>query len=84
MKEPSDEQLEFLGQEMSKALVSWQNAWNQGMKSMRIDSKEYQEICKADKKMQSSYDKMRSIAENRNWHGDKIRSIFSAGGCWFT
>jgi hypothetical protein len=76
-KDLSDEQLEAIGKEMSQVLTSWAEIWSQSMKGLKINSPEYQAICKAGKKIQQAYMKMRIVAEDRHWPESKRQEVFT-------
>jgi len=75
-KELSDEALEDIGREMSKALDSWSKMYDQSMKVLKLNSSEYKAICMAGKKIRGAYYKMRKIAEDRNWSSKKLKEVF--------
>lgn len=77
MKELSDEQLELIGREMSKALISWAEVWKQGMKGISLSDQKYKDICSAGKKIQKAYQSMQDLAFDRGWPESKVKGVFN-------
>ncbi len=70
-KEMSDEQLDYLGLELSKMCQSAISAWETSMKILPINSEEYRSICGTGKKICETYFLLRDEAEIRGWKGDR-------------
>lgn len=76
MKQLSDAQLESIGKKLSLSLSVWGEIWSEAMKGLRINSPEYQSICRTGKHIQKTYAKMQFLAEERGWTQEKINEIF--------
>jgi len=75
-------QLESISKKLSATLILWGEIWGESMEGLKINSPEYQSICRTGKHIQKTYSQMQFIAEDRGWSSKKLNEVFSVNAAY--
>lgn len=71
-----DEAMEKIGRALTASMIANRKLWDVGMSVLKLNTREYRQICTGAEKIQKSWFTVKEAAFDRGWSNDKMKEVF--------